>query len=341
MARMEIQGNMRSNPRWLADFGSRRAQAVYPAKLSQSGFLNQLGVSVLLTAPNNVGDTSIAVTALALPLPSITLLSAVSTLLIPSGSIIVFDPTVGKIAITTADAHQGDTSISVQPLPVALAGTETSKWNAYNVDYVPSAILVGRVYAAQGQYVIGDPTIHDDLALLLYEVPTLQLRNDCELLRPNSGTTIKENFLYFYSLMTADPGIADPTTAMVLTAAGTDGSLGVGVYYVQYAYGNAYGETKPSPKQTVTLASTNHIAIADLGAFPTNATYIKFYVSPAVGDPDTQWAKSLSTHGATTILTGGTGRGPRNFQEPNNTQSGFGRQLAWIRQHYNCIQGAL
>jgi hypothetical protein len=338
MARMEILGNQFTKPHWLADWsiGDQR-MSPFGGKLDRASFNNYYGVDVQMAGAAIAGATSLTVAAIALPLPSVNLLSSTGVRIIPQGSIIIFDNTTGKMARLSADAHQGDTTLTVYPIPVALSGTEDTKWDAYNIIFVPSGILVGRPVWGTGLWEPGLPLSHAELALTFYDTPNLIEQNNCEFLRPNMGTTIKVNYLPQYSLMTADPGIVNPSVAPSLSVAGTDGTIPVGTYYVGYSYGNAYGETVISPLASIAVGSTNHITVADLGAFPTNATYAKFYVSPAPNVVGVQLESVQAAHGAINLLLPGSGEGPH--MTLNNTQSGFGQQLTWLGNHYNLIQG--
>lgn len=337
MARMEISGNQFTKPHWCADFtvGSERMSPI-PAKLDRAAFNNYYGVDIQLAGAAIVGATSLTVAAISLPLPTANLLSATGVRIIPNGSIIVFNNATGQMCRLSADANQGDTTLTVYPIPVAFTGTEDTKWDGFNIIFVPSGVLVGRPVWGTGLWEPGNPLTHAEMALLFYDVPNLIEQNNCELLRPNMGTTVKLNYLPQYTQMVADPGIVDPTVAPTAAAGGSDGAFVAGVYQVGYSYGNAYGETRISPLTPVTMTTTTHAAISDLGSFPTNATYCKFYMSPAPLDVNVQLAAVIGAHGAKNLLLPGSGKGPRTV---NNTQSGLGQQIPWISAHYNTITG--
>ena len=220
-------GNQFTKPHWLADFsvGQNRVLPV-PGRLDRASFNNYYGVDVQVTAPASAAATSITVAAINLPLPSVNLLSSTGVRIIPQGSIIIFDNATGKMARLSADALQGDTTLTVYPIPVALGGTEDAKWDAYNITFVPSGILVGRTTWGTGLWEPGAPLTQQELALTFYDTPDLIRDNNCEFLRPNMGTAIKVNYLPQYSLMTADPGIANPTVAPTVADGGSDGSFG-------------------------------------------------------------------------------------------------------------------
>lgn len=339
LARCEITGNQLTLPHWLAEFsvGSRHMIAPFGVKLDKTAFANYLGVKIQPSSNAAQGATSIAVTALQLPLPSVTLLSATGSLLMLAGSLIVFNNgTDGKFARLTADAHLGDTTLSVQALPTALVTTDVAKWNQFNTVFVPGGIVIGRAVFGTGLFGPGNPAIHQEMGIVMYDTVNLELNNNAEMLKPRAATSIKVNYLYDYASMIADPTtIVDPSVAPTLSMAGTDGTLVAGTYYVGVAFGNTTGETAISPLGAQAITSTGHIGIASY-AFPTNATYMKIYASSAPGDPNVQYQKTLFTAGATTLTSVINGANPRT---KNNTQSVYGAQLKWLQDNFNCIIG--
>lgn len=336
-----MSGNQRTNPRWLADFSTYEKMSPFPAKLDKAAFLNHYGVDITLTGDNAQGDVSLAVTALAPPKPSVIPISSIGSLIIPRGSIIVFNAAAGKFAMTTDDVFLGNTTIPVQPLPTALvAATDTAKWDRFGNVFIPSGILVGRTFASRdggtGLFEpITDPLLMDEMYLTVFDCVNLVINNDVELLRPKAGITVKENYLPDWSLYNADAGIARPIVAPVLTVAGTDGSLPAGTYFGGYSWATLSGETEVSPLQSIAVGATNHIAFASV-IFPAGVTRRNFYVGRAPGDPNVQWQGSQGTAGAYSALTLGTGASPKTT---NGTRSALGRQLDVIRRQYNTIKG--
>jgi hypothetical protein len=333
---MIISGNQRTNPRWLADFGADRDHMeVFPAKLNPSAWANSYGIDIQVAGAAIQGATSVSIVAAQAPLPSVQPVSSLHQQLLPKGQAILLDPLNAKIAVLNAPLYQGDTTLSVLPLPTALAGTEDCKVSLYGNVYVQDGQLAGRNWNGvdgdvSAQFVPAlIPDSFVECYLIQFPVTNLYIDNNVEFVRSFRGVTVKKNYLPNYALMAADPGIADPTVAPVLSVAGTDGPVAAGLWTVQRSYGNAFGETKPSPAATITTTTTQHITVADAGAFPTNATYMKIYVSPAPGVPGTLLQGVQAAHAAYNILTAGTGNGPRSV---NNSKSGYGLQLDFINK---------
>lgn len=77
--------------------------------------------------------------------------------------------------------------------------------------------------------------------------------------------------------------LAAPAAGLTVAAAGSDGSLATGVYKLVYTKVDALGgETTPSPQASVTVGSTNHIAITTV-ALPTGAASLRIYMTQADG----------------------------------------------------------
>lgn len=98
------------------------------------------------------------------------------------------------------------------------------------------------------------------------------------------------------------PAVANPTTALTPTTAGTGGTIPAGVYAVSYAYVTAIGVTKyQTPAGTVTTTgSTSTITTGAAPALPTGATSINWYVSSVAGGGEA----ALVLAGNTTPVTG-------------------------------------
>jgi hypothetical protein len=202
MAEIVISGNQRTNPRWLADFNARERTAIFPAKLDKTLFANYYGVTIALTASAAAGATTIAVAALLPPQPSVVPISAAGSLIIRANSIIDFGG--AKFARVTSDVFLGATSIPVSALPTALAGTEVAQWSRYGTIFIPSGLLVGRMFTSRDSGTgLFTPSVgtEDEMYLTLNDVIDLEKDNNVELLRPNAGVNVKINYLPGYATL--------------------------------------------------------------------------------------------------------------------------------------------
>lgn len=316
---------------------------VFPAKLDQAAWTNSYGVDIQVAGAAVQGATSVTIVAAQAPLPSVQPVSSLHQRLLPVGQAILFDPPNGKVAILSAPLYQGDTTISVQPLPTALAGTEDAKVSIYGNILVSDGLLAGRNWNGVDGDVSAlfapalNPDAFAECYLIQFPVVNLYQNNDVEFVRSFRAITVKKNYLPNYALMVADTGIVDPIVAPTLAAAGSDGTFTAGDYYGGYSYGNAFGETKISPLTKVTVGAANHVAFTSPGAFPTNAIYIKLYLSPAPLVIGVQLVGVRGTAGAFNALLPGSGAGPRTTT--NTTKSGLGRQLDYINKAYKTIIG--
>jgi hypothetical protein len=94
--------------------------------------------------------------------------------------------------------------------------------------------------------------------------------------------------------ITATPGVygkydgtilADPIGAPTV-AQGSAGTLAAGLYYLAYSYVNANGETLIGPTGSVTIGASKQIDVTGLGALPTGAASVNWYLSLAAGSTD-------------------------------------------------------
>lgn len=339
MALMIFKGNAITAPKWLGDWGDDDAILAIPARVDPTQFPDDSGVSVTVDTAGAIATaTSIPITALTSPQTTVQPLVAAGQVLIPSGSVLSFGIVgSGKFAKLTADGKYGDTSLSVEALPTALVSLDKAVFSFGGAEYIQSGRLLGRTYAERAAFTaFGAANVQndDEIFLMVFDVVNARLNPDCELLR--HGRQVKENYLPDYATMVADTGIADPTVAPTLGHAGTDGPAIFGLKYVGYSFTNAYGETKISPLSSVTTLTTEHISVADI-AFPTGATGIKFYASPAPNDAGVEFVKELAAHAATTLLTDGAGPKPADTNTTKNPATGG--KLDWIRRHYTCMIG--
>jgi hypothetical protein len=277
------------------------------------------------------------------PLPSVVPLSAAGNVLMYAGSVIQFNNgSDGKFAVLSAPAKIGDTSLSVLAIPTQLLATDIAIWNQFEQKFVPGGLIIGRTpYGGTGTGVfsVGDPLAHPEMGLLLYDVPNLTLNNNAEILKPGAATSIKINYLFDYGSMQADPNfVADPTVAPTVTQTGSSGTLVAGTYYVGVAFGNANGETKLSPLASVAITSTGGIHVASY-AFPTNATYMKTYISAYPGDTRVQYQKLITAAAAEDFTSVAPGGGPLTGDNSNSTGGLYARQKEWLFKNFNIIYG--
>jgi len=176
--------NVKTAPVWLKDFLELDMISHYPAIIDPSQFTDQGGILVTTSAIAAIGATSVAVTAL----PDA----------IPAGTFLYFGAAgSGKIAYVTAAAAKGATALTVEALVVALASGDTAILSRYGRKFLPSGTLLGRTYTERDAGTGFGPaaTSDDEFGLLLFDKEDLVRYPDIELLRPNAGVTVAENFL--------------------------------------------------------------------------------------------------------------------------------------------------
>lgn len=204
MAGVKFIGNQRSAPAWMADWAGREHLALFPAKLDPAQFSDQSGIQVTVGAAGAaIGATAVPVTALTYnALPS-TVLIAAGNVVIPAGTTLKFAN--NKFALLTADAKQGDTSLTVAALLTALVSGDTAYYSKYGTLFVPSGTLVGRTYAERDANTAFGPadvvTPDDEIYLTAFDVPDLNNNADVELYRQQER--IYENYLPNYATLTA------------------------------------------------------------------------------------------------------------------------------------------
>jgi hypothetical protein len=149
-------------------------------KLDAAQFLAPDAVVVTMNASALAAATSLTVVAL--------------TGAIPSGTILDFG--TNKLAILTAAAAAGDTTLTVRAIPTAMAGTETATYAGVEIKTVPSGTLVGRTFTERGTNTPFGPAVNtdDEVYLLPFDVENLSNIDDAEALLPGSFP-VKENFL--------------------------------------------------------------------------------------------------------------------------------------------------
>lgn len=177
-------GNVLSAPQWLKDFLTLDMMDHFPAMLDAAQFKDQGGIVVTTTAVAAIGATSVAVSAL----PDI----------IPAGAILYFGAAgSNKYALLTAQANKGDTALTVEALPVALASGDKATYSVMGKKFIPSGTLLGRTNAERDAGTPFGPlaSTDDEIGILLFDVIDAVLHPDCELLRPRRAVQIAENYL--------------------------------------------------------------------------------------------------------------------------------------------------
>lgn len=212
MAKMNYSGNVVDTPPWLAAKLEDDSLLRYPAKLNTTGFINQLGILVNVTGTVATDATSIPVTALAPMYNSPVPLVALGRVLIPAGTVLDFGGK--KYVRTTADAKQGDTSIAVSAVGVALAANDKTYWKWDLRTYIFSGVLLGRTLAERDAgtgFGIADTTNDEEFGILMFDLNDAYNNNDIELLAPSKMTEIYENWLPTYSTVLRPSGTDNAT----------------------------------------------------------------------------------------------------------------------------------
>lgn len=201
MAKVQFIGNQRSAPAWMADWAGREHLALFPAKIDAAAFSDQSGIQVVSTGTPAIGAVAVPVTALTYPALPSTVLIAQGNVVIPAGTTLKFSN--AKLAVTTADALVGATSLTVAPLLAALAVNDTAYYSKYGTLLIPSGTLVGRTFAerdANTPFGVADVAGPDDeIFLTAFDVPNAYENNDVELYR--NGERVYENYLPNYATL--------------------------------------------------------------------------------------------------------------------------------------------
>lgn len=185
MAQVTQQTNQLTGPAWAGDFLNREHLMPGGAKVDAAQFLTTTGTRVTLTAGAALGATSIAVTALAAP--------------IPTGTTLRFG--ASKFAYTTAAVAAGATSITVEALVTALVAGDTATYAGSGLVSIPSGTAIGRTYAERdaGNHFGPAADTDDEIYLVAFDVSDATRNNNVELYRHES--VVKENFLPGWSTM--------------------------------------------------------------------------------------------------------------------------------------------
>ena len=187
MASVQSVANVLSSPIWAADFLTREHLLPGGAKLDASQFAGEDAVLVTVGANAAGAATSVTVTALLGP--------------IPSGTLLYFG--AAKVAVLTAAAALGATTLTVAALPTALVSADAATYAGIAPKAVRSGTLVSRTYAERDAFTGFGPAVStdDEAYLVVYDVPNLARDNDVELYRHDG--LVKENFLPGFAALSA------------------------------------------------------------------------------------------------------------------------------------------
>ncbi|KPL86163.1 hypothetical protein [Herpetosiphon geysericola] len=181
MADVNTYANQLTSPAWAGDFLNREHLMPGGAKVDANQFMATDGAVVTLTANALVNAVSIAVSALANP--------------IPSGTQLRFG--AGKYAYTTANATAGAVTIAVEALPVALTNGDKATYKGTGMKPVTivSGTLLGRTWAERDAGTAFGPAadIDEDIFFLAQDITDASKNNDADLYR--HGGIVKENFV--------------------------------------------------------------------------------------------------------------------------------------------------
>jgi len=187
MASVQSVANVLSSPIWAADYLTREHLLPGGAKLDASQFAGEDAVLVTVGANAAGAATSVTVTALLGP--------------IPSGTLLYFG--AAKVAVLTAAAALGATTLTVAALPTALVSADAATYAGIAAKAVRSGTLVSRTYAERDAFTGFGPAVStdDEAYLVVYDVPNLARDNDVELYRHDG--LVKENFLPGFAALSA------------------------------------------------------------------------------------------------------------------------------------------
>lgn len=149
------------------------------AVIDASQFSREDAVDVTTDGIQSSGATSLTVDALGGP--------------IPSGTFLRF--AAGEYAYTTADAAEGDTSITVEALPAEIADGETATYEGTGEKWLPAGTPVGRTYTERDNGDGFGPADQndDEIFLVRWDIADLTKQNECALIQ--HGEAIAEDVL--------------------------------------------------------------------------------------------------------------------------------------------------
>jgi len=180
-----------SAPRWAGDFGSRDYVLPGGVKLRPEQFSPGDAIFVdVAVAGAAINATSVPIVALTSPDGRPT-----GSVAIPRYTTLFFSST--KQVTLTDDAKVGDTTLTVEPIPVALVDTDTVFYGGRGQKRVVSGTVVGRTIAerdaGQGYGPAADTDDTGEIFLLMWDVDDVDRIDEGELYRP--GGVVYENFV--------------------------------------------------------------------------------------------------------------------------------------------------
>lgn len=191
MAGITSQPNRETAARqWVGDYLDREHVLPGGARLDAAQFKGATAVKAVVGAAGAAqGATAVPVAALGGPIPKNTTL----------------DFGGAKLAVLTADAAAGATSLTVRALPTALVSGDTA---SYNPDAplvtVASGTVVGRTIAERDAGTGYGPAVDtdDEIFILVFDVTDAATNPDADLYR--HGGVVKENYLPGWAGLTAN-----------------------------------------------------------------------------------------------------------------------------------------
>lgn len=320
----QFVGNLRSRPRWLADYTDRINSILpFPVLLDPAQFVDWAGVTVTVGAAGAIATaTSVPIDALTLGPLSNTVAISTGNVLIPAGTTLDFGGL--KFATLTADAKVGDTSLTVRALVTALVDNDVARYNEFGNKYLPSGILIGRTYAERtagtpfGPAATGD----DEVYLTRYDIPDLNKDSGAEVVK--HGCTIRENYLPEYdSLLNVS---SNEKQSITISGTPTGGTFTL----------TFEGDTTTALAYNISAANmaTALIALGTIGAGDVSVTGTTPYVVEFIDDmANTPQELIQADPGG---LTGGT---PAITVARTQAGGAGAGKLALLRQLYQCITG--
>jgi hypothetical protein len=185
VARMTFSDNQLTAPRWAGQFFETEFLMPGGARVDASQFAGADAVTVTTTAIAAQNATSVAVTALAGPIP-------VGTVLYFGGA---------KVAQLTAAAATGATTLTVAALPTALASGDVATYLGAGRKTILSGTFLGRTITERtagtgfGPWASGD----DEAYLLAFDITDALINPDAVLVL--HYFVVKENFLPGWSTL--------------------------------------------------------------------------------------------------------------------------------------------
>jgi hypothetical protein len=186
--------NQLTAPRWAGDFMSPERLLPGGARVDPAQFRGTESVLVKLSATAAIGATALVVDPLT---------NANEDAFIPAGTNMYFG-TADEFARTTADVEEGDTSIPVDALIVAIEDNDEYLYpGTGGLKSIPSGTFLGRTFAeAAAKTPFGPADDADDqFYLVAFDVTDADNNADVEFYR--HGGLVKTNYLPAFSTLSA------------------------------------------------------------------------------------------------------------------------------------------